>query len=174
MIYTVNKIQNISRNCIVCGIDSGASLKTRFLELDSGWIAAVPTVQYIHQSYPGRMHGGIITALMDETIGRTVQIGQPDVWGVTVKLNIRFVCPVPLSEQIYVVGRLTSENRMFMEGTSMIVHAQTGQILATGEAKYMKLSVDKISTVDIMHNDWIKDPREALQFIDLPVDLSAV
>lgn len=174
MLYRVNKIQNNSHNCIVCGIDSGSSLKTRFLELDGGFLVGVPTVQYIHQSYPGRMHGGIITALLDETVGRAVQIEQPEVWGVTVRINVRFISPVPLSEQIYVIGRITSENRKFMEGESKIIHSITGQILATCEAKYLKLNVDEISTVDILHEDWLLDPREKIESIDLPIDLAEI
>lgn len=172
MKYKVIKSQNVSHNCFVCGLTSDASLRTRFYELEEGWLLGIPAASGIHQSYPGRMHGGVITALIDETVGRAVQINQPEVWGVTVKINVRFVNPVPLEDQIYVIGRITAQDRMFMEGEGKLFHSVTGQTYATGTAKYLKLAVNKISVVDIMHEDWIQDPREVPEFVDLPINLS--
>jgi len=50
-----------------------------------------------HQSYPGRMHGGVITAVMDEAIGRAIMIKYGDsLWGGHAELTMRFRRPVPL------------------------------------------------------------------------------
>ena len=37
------------------------------------------TGQDVHQGYPGRMHGGVITGILDETIGRAVMFNGGEV-----------------------------------------------------------------------------------------------
>jgi len=39
---------------------------------------------YYHQGYPNHMHGGMISAVLDETLGRAVQIYDTGIWGVTI------------------------------------------------------------------------------------------
>ena len=103
----VLKKQNNSDMCIVCGVENDASLKSVFYELEGGLIAGVTTPKDIHQSYPNRMHGGMISALLDETLGRAVQIGKPDIWAVTGELSVRFKKPVPLDKPVICVGKIT-------------------------------------------------------------------
>ena len=68
MNINIVKRQNVSANCIVCGLNNDASLRAQFLETATGLLLAVPAVLEKHQSYPNRMHGGIIAALLDETV----------------------------------------------------------------------------------------------------------
>ena len=64
--------QNVSRMCMVCGAENPWSLKARFYELDNGELLGVFAPLESHQSYPGRLHGGVASALLDETIGRAI------------------------------------------------------------------------------------------------------
>jgi acyl-coenzyme A thioesterase PaaI-like protein len=73
--------QNISRMCLVCGSENRAGLKARFYELDDGELLGVFRPLEEHQSYPGRLHGGIASAILDETIGRAIMVTQPGAWG---------------------------------------------------------------------------------------------
>mgnify|MGYP002521741917 FL=1 len=70
----VTKIQNNSNSCIVCGLSNTLGLQAHFYETEGDYIVAVCTGRNEHQSYPNRMHGGVICALLDETVGRAVQI----------------------------------------------------------------------------------------------------
>lgn len=64
-----------------------------------------------HQSYPGRLHGGVASAILDETIGRAIlNLYDVEIWGVTIELNVKFKKPIPLNQELKVVGRITSEN----------------------------------------------------------------
>ena len=161
----IKKRQNVSHRCIVCGVRSDASLKTQFIECEDGTLIGVPTVKDHHQSYPNRMHGGIISALLDEVIGRAVQIEEPDTWGVTGNLGVKFIKPVPLDEQIYLTGKITRNNRMLFEGEGKVYLASTGELLASGIAKYVKLPVDKIADTDFLHKEWIEDTRPLPDFV---------
>ena len=44
-----------------------------------------------HQSYPGILHGGIISAILDETIGLAIMITEENVLGVTVELKLKSI-----------------------------------------------------------------------------------
>ena len=89
----VTKKQNNSDMCVVCGVYNDASLKSVFYELENDMIVGITQPKDIHQSYPNRMHGGMISALLDETLGRAAQIGHPDLWAVTGELSVRFKKP---------------------------------------------------------------------------------
>jgi len=171
MEYKIIKSQNVSRHCIVCGIESPLSLKTQFFELENGWLAGVPGVQFGHQSFPGRMHGGIAAALLDETIGRAYQIQYPDDWAVTGELTTRYIKPVPLTQKIYIVGRVVKDTSRIFFGEGKIVLAETGETFAYATAKYFKLPVGYIANADFLHSDWFADPRPIAGEIELPVDL---
>jgi acyl-coenzyme A thioesterase PaaI-like protein len=153
MKYKIKNKQNNSAHCLVCGLKNQFSLRTKFYEIDNKVLVGVTQGLNEHQSYPGRMHGGIISALLDETIGRAVQIGAPDLWGVTGELNIRFKKPVPLSEPLKIVGKITKDSSRTFEGAGFIEDIE-GNILAAGTATYIKMNADKISQDALDADNW--------------------
>jgi len=151
--------------CLVCGRDNESSLKARFYELDSGELLGVFAPLEEHQSYPGRLHGGISSALLDETIGRAVNLLDPEAWGVTVELNLRFRKPVPLDGEVRAVARITKDSRRIFEGTGEIILADdTVAVEASG--KYLKMPIDKIADGDF-ELEWFADERDAPGEVDL-------
>lgn len=159
--------QNNCPDCFVCGTKNNFGLNTRFYELENNILVAITSGKDEHNSYPGRMHGGIISALIDETIGRAIQIKNKDIFGVTVELNIRYLKPTPLNEKIYIFGKIKEENRFTFSGIGYLLDSN-GEILAKGNAKYFKLPPEKISE----EYDWYKvenelDPEE----IEIPDDV---
>lgn len=168
MEFKVLKKQYRAKMCFVCGTDNELGLKTDYYVLEGKRILGIFRGQKYHQSYPTRMHGGIITALLDETIGRAVQIDEPHGWGVTVELTSRFLKPVPLHETLYVSGWLTKNHRLLFEGEGYIANTK-GDILATCVAKYMRLKAENILDPSLIETDW--GPIELdtdLERIDLP------
>jgi acyl-coenzyme A thioesterase PaaI-like protein len=71
------------QNCIVCGTENDLGLHAAFYEMDDGKLVCLASGKGEHQSYPDRMHGGVICALLDEAIGRAILTTQ-EIWGVTV------------------------------------------------------------------------------------------
>ncbi len=167
MQYKVLKKHCNSDMCVVCGYKNPYSLNTQYYELENGYIVGITQGKDEHQSYPNRMHGGMISALIDETIGRAVQIEDPDMWGVTGELNIKFRKPVPLNEPIKVVGKITKNtNRVFVgEG---FIEDQNGVLLAQGSATYIKIPLDKIVADPDVHVEWVVLPKDSdPQYIDI-------
>lgn len=157
--------QNVSRMCMVCGRENDASLKARFLELEDGELLGVFSPLESHQSYPGRLHGGISSAILDETIGRAINIREPDAWGVTVELSLKYRKPVPLDDEIHAVARITKDSRRIFEGSGEIVLAD-GTVAVEATGRYMKIPIDRIADGDFTA-EWFTDEREAPQEVDL-------
>ncbi len=158
MNHKVIAAQNVSRMCMVCGAQNPWSLKARFYELENGELTGVFQPLETHQSYPGRLHGGISSAILDETIGRAINVSDPDAWGVTVELTVRFRKPVPLDGEIHAVGRITKDSRRLFEGTGEIV-LDDGTVAVEASGKYMKLPIDQIADGDF-GREWFPDERE--------------
>ncbi|HSQ88290.1 PaaI family thioesterase [Romboutsia sp.] len=167
MKYKVLKKQNSSKRCIVCGVDNDLGLRTSFYELENNELVAICDTKDWHQSYPGRVHGGISAALLDETIGRAISINDETIWGVTVSLDIKYKKPVPTDVTIKVVGRITKENRKIFEGSGEII-LPNGEIAATATGKYIKMSIDKITDDAFSSDEWFNiDDEEKIEYIEI-------
>jgi len=129
---------------MVCGLENSLGLKAAFYELENGELAAIFIPADQHQSYPGILHGGMISAILDEVIGRAFMLQSSDSMGMTIELKVTYLKPVPLNEEMKVFGRITHEDAKIFEGTSEIILA-VGKIAARGHAKFMKLPFDKVS-----------------------------
>ena len=175
--------QNISRMCLVCGADNPFGLQARFYELEAETVGAggseaggaeaggaellgIFTVREEHQSYPGRLHGGISSAILDETIGRAITIAHPGVWGVTAELTLRYRKPLPLTGEIRAVGRVTRDTRRLFEGTGEIL-LDDGTVAVEASGKYLKMALGEITDDDFDQRDWFVDARQRPDEIDL-------
>ena len=153
MRYTVKAKQQNSKMCLVCGLKNQFGLRASFYELDNDEVLAIFKVMEEHQSYPGRLHGGITTAILDETIGRAIVIKQQDLWGVTIKFSTRFKKPIPLVGEIRAIGRIDKDTRRYFEGSGEILLSD-GSIAAVGHGKYIKLPIELISDFDVDKQVW--------------------
>jgi acyl-coenzyme A thioesterase PaaI-like protein len=158
--------QNISRMCLVCGTENRSGLKARFYELEGGELLGVFRPLEEHQSYPGRLHGGIASAILDETMGRAIMIGQPGTWGVTAELTVRYRKPVPLDGDVKVVARITRDAGRLFEGTGEIV-LEDGSIAVEASGKYLRLRLEEITEAGLGETEWYADERGLPPEIDL-------
>jgi uncharacterized protein (TIGR00369 family) len=162
----VRAAQNVSRMCLVCGIENPAGLKARFYELENGELAGVFQVKQEHQGYPGRLHGGLASAILDETIGRAINIGDVDAWGVTVELTVRFRKPVPLLGEVKAVGRIVRDSSRLFEGTGEIVLGD-GSVAVEARGKYLKMPIEGIADIGFSEREWFADQLPLPPEIDL-------
>ncbi len=172
--------------CLVCGRDNPFGLHARFYELapdepsaagpgaglDPAAGAAGPELLGIftpreeHQSYPGRLHGGVSSAILDETIGRAILLLQPGAWGVTVEFTVRFRRPLPLDDEIRCIARITRDTSRLFEGTGEIV-LPDGSVAVEARGKYVKQTLTDITDEGFIEREWFSDPRETPGEVEL-------
>jgi len=155
----VVKAQKISRMCFGCGHDNPMGLHAQFLELQDGRLYVRFRTLDEHQSYPGRVHGGVISAILDETIGRIIQIDDPDAFSVTIELNVKFRKPVPVGVELTVVAWQTKRTSRVFEGQGELL-LEDGSVAASGFARYLMQPLERITEIGLTEIEWFADPRE--------------
>ncbi len=152
----IQAAQNVSRMCLVCGVENRAGLKARFFVLEGGELAGVFRPLAEHQSYPGRLHGGIVSAILDETIGRAINVTDTHTWGVTVEFTVKFRKPVPLDGEVKTIARITRDSSRLFEGTGEIL-LEDGTVAAEAQGKYLKMPIENIAAVEFSEREWFAD-----------------
>lgn len=160
----VRAAQNVSRMCLVCGVENSCGFGARFFELENGELVGVFRPRQEHQGYPGRLHGGLASAILDETIGRAINVADTHTWGVTVEFTARFRKPVPLDREVRAVGRITRDSSRLFEGTGEIV-LEDGSVAVQARGRYLKMPIEGIVDVEFTRSEWFADE------LPLPADI---
>lgn len=166
MRHTVVRKQPNSKMCLVCGLQNPHGLHAAFFELSGGLVHGMFDPRDELQGYPGRLHGGIATALLDETLGRTIMVHQPDeFWGVTIDLNFRFRQPIPLDRPVRAVAQLVEDGKRFFTAHGRVVVGD-GVTAVEAHGRFMKLKLERIAEFDPHEQMW--------QVCPLPTDPAEV
>lgn len=170
MKYKILSKQNNSAMCFVCGTKNSSSAGAKFYQCENAEgeavLVGVFQPQDIHQSYPGRMHGGIASAILDESIGRAMQITRPDIWGVTMELTTKFRAPVPLDQPLYCETKITKVQSRVFEGEGKLFCAD-GKTLVSAFGRFMILSVDKIAGEGMDEENWFYVQEELPPILEI-------
>ena len=67
MKHRVLKKQQNSKMCFLCGLKNPYGLKAAFYELENNELVCIFKPSIEHQSYPGRLHGGIAATVPGNT-----------------------------------------------------------------------------------------------------------
>lgn len=120
--------------CFGCGKDNPMGLHLHFRTDENGcYTSFVP--QPVHQSYDGRMHGGLISTLLDETMGNYPYMYEHKV-AYTARLEVRFRQPVRIGERIDVITEVKRRKGMLLEMTGQVIR-EDGTVAAEADGKLM-------------------------------------
>lgn len=120
--------------CFICGETNPAGLHLKF-SLRDGKVRTEFTPQKIHQGYKDIVHGGIISAILDEAMVKAALLqGMP---AVTAEMVVRFRHPLMAGETVFVAAEVQSMNKRIIE-TSAIAEKADHTIVAEGYAKLMR------------------------------------
>ncbi|MBS1252350.1 MAG: hypothetical protein MAG451_01389 [Anaerolineales bacterium] len=143
--------------CFGCGMENPIGLKLFFYEADDGRVVARFTPQEEHQGYPGVLHGGIISTVLDETIGR-VCIAQ-ERWVVTAKMEVRYRQPIPIDETLLVVGEVVEDRgrRLTARGE---LRLPDGSVGAEATGTFIQLPEEEVDGMEEALRFWQVVPDE--------------
>lgn len=154
--------QNNSKMCIICGVDNALGVKAPFYEMEDGSVRTVFKYRQEHQSYPERVHGGMITCMLDELAGRVIWTIEPEMLAVTTKIEVRFRKPVPYEQELIGTARLVSNSKRGYTAVANITDTD-GKLLAEADVTYLKMpakvicSADMSEELDVYVDDGVQD-----------------
>ncbi len=147
--------QPTSKMCFVCGRDNPVGLHMHFRS-EAGRVYAEYIPHEEHQGYPGVMHGGLVTAILDEVIGRTAILN--DFWCMTAKLEVRFNCPVPIGAQLEITGQIERQTHRVLMGHGEIRQAGEDKVLAEAHGMYIRIPDNQIQEYkDVLQWWYVED-----------------
>lgn len=155
--------QEIAECCLVCGKHNDQGYHAQFLNLDNGQVMAVMTPSPYLQSYPDRLHGGVISTLMDELLSRAIQAMFPKVISVTLELSLTFRTPVPFDEEIHGIAWVTKDrSRIYDAAGEIILPDGTVAVQATG--RFLKTDPEELRG-DSDHVAFLTDDRPYPEYV---------
>ena len=130
---TVADIRNLVHpKCIVCSFTNGNGLHLEFDVADDGSVTAIFQGDDAFEGYPGMVHGGVISSILDGAMGHCMFArGQA---AVTVEMTIRFRHPVITGHEATVLARITRFSHPLYLLEAEII--QDGKVKATAKGKY--------------------------------------
>ena len=132
--------------CLICGQKhvNPATMNLRFQTDDEGvFVDFIP--DKIYEGYKDIVHGGIISALLDETIGWAVAAAR-EKYFLTAELNVRFLRPLPVGKKVRVRGRAVEDRPRYSIAEGEIVDEE-GIIYAKGSGKFFIMRDKDAATV---------------------------
>ena len=104
--------------CFVCGPKNECGLRLRF-EREGDAVTTSYTASNHHQGFPGYLHGGVISALLDEVMSRVSVLENRWTW--TARIEVRFRRPVLTDQRVTAVGKKIRQGRGFIEAEGKVL-----------------------------------------------------
>ncbi len=125
--------------CFGCGDDNPIGLHLRFAPEGDGVKASfIPGPE--HQGFHDVVHGGIISAVLDEAMAwATAHAG---VWAVTGEMRVRFRQPLKIGEPTSVVARVSGTRGRLVTAAAELQLDRDGSPIATSSATFVKVDAD--------------------------------
>jgi uncharacterized protein (TIGR00369 family) len=130
--------------CFGCGQNNPIGLR-----LDFQWDGKTARTEFtptkVYQGWPGVVHGGIITSMLDEAMAYACRFGGVNC--VTGKMQIRFRRPATIDEPLVIAGKVTRKEKRWI-WTKASVSLPDGTLVAEGTAAQFVIEAKSDDTSD--------------------------
>lgn len=122
-------------DCFACAPQHPFGLKVAFVRRGSHRVEGSFPCGWHYQGYPGRLHGGVVSTLLDSAMVHALMVEGVEAF--TADLRVRFRAPVLLG----VPARITG---LRLQGRGPLHHMtatleQEGQVKATAQARFFEI-----------------------------------
>jgi acyl-coenzyme A thioesterase PaaI-like protein len=119
--------------CFGCGQNNQIGLKLDF-KWDGKTARAEFTPTELYQGWPGIVHGGITTSLLDEAMGWATRLSCFN--AVTARIRANFKRPIPVGERLIISAFITKNEGRHIESKAE-VSLPDGTVMAEGTSTYV-------------------------------------
>jgi acyl-coenzyme A thioesterase PaaI-like protein len=157
--------QPSARWCFVCGVENPCGLHLRFFNDGYQRVVARVTLGEGCQSYPGVAHGGILAAILDETMGRALLADErpADIererFMFTARMEMRYRRPVPLNAEFIVRGRIDQDRGRMVLVSGEITLAD-GSVAVEASATLVNIPPEHVTQMLTADIGWQVYPAE--------------
>ena len=155
----MNQKQPNSAECFVCGVDNPFGLKLSFYDNGPGKVRCDYVVPEQFNGYPGVVHGGVVAAMLDETLARAFFSGDPERFMYTAKLITRYRKPVPTGKPIHLEGEVIKDRGRIGEARAKL-YGPEGDLLAEAEGMMVNIPADVLPDGNMDALGWKVYPDE--------------
>lgn len=142
---------DLARWCYACGDLNPIGLHLHF-RMEDDWAIAPFQALRDHQGYPGYVHGGVVSSLLDEAMGwATYGRG---IWALTGKLETRFRGLIPTGEPLEVRAKITRDRGRTLEVEAELRDA-TGKVLAEATGLLFRATGEQAKFIEATARGWV-------------------
>lgn len=120
--------------CFACGPKNPHGLVLSFSSSAQG-VRALFTPGKTHQGYKDIVHGGIITAVLDEAMVKAVI--QKGLAAVTAEITVRFKSPLMVGETVSVEAKADKMGDKLIEASATLIRVSDGKMIAAAKGKLL-------------------------------------
>ena len=108
------------------------------------------------QGYPGVLHGGIVSAIIDEVAGRSHMGSDPNDprCMFTAKLEVKYRKNVPINKPLKIIGKAGKSRSRSAEAWAGIYNKETDELLAEGNVLLINVPEDQFDMSMLNELGW--------------------
>ncbi|HTZ17350.1 MAG TPA: PaaI family thioesterase [Dissulfurispiraceae bacterium] len=122
--------------CFVCGNENEHGLRLSFTS-ENGRTVSEFTLQKYFQGYKDIIHGGIISAILDEAMIHAAV--SEKLSPVTAEITVRFKQPLSVGRPAMVIAELTNKGPRLIEARARLSDRTSGALIAEATGKLIPL-----------------------------------
>jgi acyl-coenzyme A thioesterase PaaI-like protein len=120
--------------CFACGLQNPSGLRLEF-RYEGGKAFSEFVAEKMHQGFKDIVHGGIITAVLDEAMVKAVLAGGTE--AVTAEIVVRFKAPLYIGERSFIEAEIRDVDGRLIQTAARITKG-VGVLVAEAKAKLMR------------------------------------
>ena len=150
-----NKQPN-SRMCFICGLENPVGLHLHMYETSPGVVETTYVAPEHFQGYPGVLHGGIVSSIIDEIAGRAHMGSDPTNprFMFTAKLEVKYRKNVPIGRKLKIIGKAGKTKSRSAEAWAGIYDAETNELYAEGNVLAVDVPRDQLDISRLNELGW--------------------
>lgn len=129
------------KNCFVCGVKAADGLRMKIYSTEDGYAVGLCQPGAVHQGFPGVVHGGIVSACLDEVLWFSTRLEENFLPAMTLELNVRFLAKISVDSPLRVAAKVfrTEGRHLYSKGFILL---EDGTVAAEAEGHFLTLRAE--------------------------------